>query len=166
MRLIGEHVIVQRFDFNPMRAQSADHWIDLSGKQNKVAGNCCLASACWLKVDSSSSTHCGWDLHRSLSDLLGAGHGELQNAAIDFSLVTERLLDLCGVQVDGRLRGRWRCCCRRGSLRQRKGRCDGTRQHNRVAMPFDVHIKYARRFTQKVVMKGSLLDAFLLKLQH
>jgi hypothetical protein len=112
MRLVREHVIVHCLDLDSMRPQCADHWVDFASKQDKVAGYRSLTSARRLEVDSSRSTHRRWNLHHPLGDLLAARNGELQNAAIDFSRVTQRLLDLRGVQVDGLLRGRWRCCCR------------------------------------------------------
>lgn len=50
---LGEyHVIVHGLDFNPMRPQSANHRIDLSGKQNKISRNCSSTLTRGLEVDA------------------------------------------------------------------------------------------------------------------
>jgi hypothetical protein len=37
MWLIVEHVIVHGLDFNPVRPQSTDYWVDFVGEQDKIS---------------------------------------------------------------------------------------------------------------------------------
>src|SRR5258708_17754757 len=121
MRLVEQHVIVHSRHVDSMCPQSADHWVHLAGEQNKISGDCSLALPSWLKVDGGSNSHRRWNLHRTFSYLLQARNGELQDASVDLSGVTESLLYLPGVEVDALLRCPGCCCCGRRSLRQSKG---------------------------------------------
>src|SRR5438477_364363 len=112
-----------------MCSQSANHRINLVGEQDKISGDSGLALARWLEVDGCGNSHCGRNLHCSFGDLLYPGNGELQDASVDFSGVTESLLDLPCIKVDALLRCRWCCrhgCCRR-SLCQSNGGGERTR---------------------------------------
>src|SRR5260370_12812171 len=98
-----------------MGRQSTDHWIDLVSQQDKIPRDRSLALARWLEVDGGGNSHSRWNLHFPFADLLYPGNGELQDPSVDFPGVTEGLLDLPGVKINGLLCSRWRCGCgRRG----------------------------------------------------
>src|SRR5256885_16942237 len=103
MGLLKQHVIVHSRHIDSVRPQSADHWVHFAGEQDKIAGDCSLALPGRLKVDGRSDSHCRRNLHLPLGDLLRAWNGELEDASVDFPGVTESLLDLSGVEINGLL---------------------------------------------------------------
>src|SRR5258708_28992226 len=118
MGLVKKHVIVHRLDLNAMRSQSPNDRIDLGGQQDEIARGRGFTLPGWLEVDRSSSTHGGRDLPSLIADLLHARNRELKDASVCFSGVTESLLDLCGLQIEGLLRGGGWCGWGKGSLGQ------------------------------------------------
>jgi hypothetical protein len=63
VRLVVEHVVVDRRDFDPVLAQCLQHRVHLLGDQHEVAGDRRLAAARWLKIDCIGRAHRRRDLH-------------------------------------------------------------------------------------------------------
>jgi hypothetical protein len=120
--LLGEHVAVDRRHLDAVLPQRLDHRVHLFPCQHEVAGDGGLAAAGRLEADGRCHTggSGGRELHSVLGDRIAARHRELIDAAIGLPLDADDLIELGGVEIDRRRRGRGRRRCqRRLALRQK-----------------------------------------------
>jgi hypothetical protein len=123
--LLGEHVAVNRRHVDTVGAQRAHDVVDLGADEDEIAGDRRLAATGRLKVDGRRATHGGHpDHHSFLGDGIAARDVELIDPAVGRTLDTDDLVELGGVEIDGRRRS-WRRRKRERRLADGQSTADG-----------------------------------------
>ncbi len=99
VRLLSEHMAVERRHFDTVLTQSADHWIRFAGNQNKVAGNRRAFFAGGLEIDGIGDPHRRRYFHVVVHNFLGAGDTELVHTAVRSTFLAQNLINLFGIEV-------------------------------------------------------------------
>src|SRR6516164_8559776 len=141
-RLFIEHVAVDCRHLDAVCPQRADQRVDFIAGNQEIAGDCGLATAGRLKVDSvghpgrTGRNECG----PHLADRVAARHPELVDATVGLALHPHDRVERCRVEIDRRRR-----TGRGGRRRERrlafgKPGTDGSRELHRIAVRADMHI--------------------------
>src|SRR5690348_6462733 len=155
-RLFVEHVAVQSSDFNAVRAQGADHRIDLLPGEDEVASDGGVPVPGRLEVDAGGNAE--WtgriERHPALGNLVTPRDTELVDATDRLPLGADNAVEFGGVEIDfgrsGRSGGYGQRRLARG---KRLMKCFS--EFYRIAVPADMHVERGRFGTKNVVVDGS-----------
>src|SRR5258706_68888 len=165
VRHFHQHVTVQGRHFNAVVSQSFDHRVDFTGEQHKVSRYGCIASACGLEVNGLCNSHHRRNFHFTVHDLVGAWNGELIDSTVYFSTLAHDLIDLLRINSEVLIRSSSGRRSKR-SLTQGERIMNGLGDFCAVTHRMNVHIHYARRFMQHVIVQSRWFDSALLKFRH
>src|SRR5215216_389162 len=165
--LLGQHVAMNCRHFDATLSERFDNRIDFSSNQHEVAGNGGLAAAGRLEVDCRRYSHRTGrsNLHSILIHRIAPRYAELVDTTVCLSLRANDLIELGGIEVNGRRR-RWSRRGGKGSLAfaQCCPKCGS--QFHRIAVAADVHVKGGGVGAQQMVVDGSDLQTVLDQLAH
>src|SRR6185312_7350570 len=158
VRIVLDHVTVERGHFDTMLTQGPQNRIDLTADHYEIAGDGCLATAGRLEIDGCSSSHGRRHGHTALGDCLDARHADLINTSVDSSLKTERLFQRGRIQVNrSRLAG-WRARWSHWGFALRKRGMEDLGELHGITMPTHVHVEDRHGGTKQMVVDRGDFD--------